>query len=285
MITRELIDFLITSGCGAAVSAGREIMDIYNSSEEFDVNINTNNTVVTKADKIAHESIKKSLSPTRIPIMSEEGRNILFEERYSWDLYWLVDPLDGTREFVNKNDEFVISIALMQDNRPLFGVIYIPTENSLYFSDPDRGAFKVDQCALGEQPSSIQQLFKCSHKLQARTAEVDDSSKPTKVVVTRSHMNEQTDKILEQIKIKCPNAEVIHCGSSKKFCMLAEGTADIYFRTTPLYDWDIAAGEAISTAVGINTCSFERSSLLYNKEDLIIGPFITSIKDFNFDHI
>ena len=281
MITRELIDFLITNGCGAAIDAGKAIMNIYNSTEQFDINVNANNTVVTEADKVAHEAIKKSLATTRIPIMSEEGRHILFEERYSWELYWLVDPLDGTKEFINKNDEFAVSIALMQDSKPLFGVIYLPTEDKLYFSDPDRGAFKVENCLLHEKPESIQQLFKISKKLpfiSTEEAKEGDKNKLTKIVVTRSHMNDHTQQIIDSLKKQYPNSEVLHCGSSKKFCMLAEGSADIYFRTSSLSDWDIAAGEAISKAVGVNTSSFDRYALKYNKEDLIIGPFFASAK-------
>ncbi|MEG1650043.1 MAG: inositol monophosphatase family protein, partial [Rikenellaceae bacterium] len=197
MISRELIDFLIVSGCNAAIIAGKEIMKIYHASEQFDVNINANNTVVTEADRVAHETIKKSLTSTRIPIMSEEGRNILYEERYSWDLYWLVDPLDGTREFIQKNDEFVVCIALMQNNKPLLGVIYIPAEDKLYFSDPDRGAFKIENCNTLPESHGIYDLFKVAKKLDC-IKEQDESA--VRIVVTRSHINDSTNDLINLIK-------------------------------------------------------------------------------------
>lgn len=276
MISRELIDFLIVSGCNAAISAGKEIMNIYNASEVFDVNINADNTVVTEADRVAHETIKKSLASTRIPIMSEEGRNILYEERYSWDLYWLVDPLDGTREFIQKNDEFVVCIALMQNNKPLLGIIYIPTEDTIYFSDPDRGAFKIVRCSSNcSTVKSIQDLFKSSNKLDCRNRYGDS----LKIVITRSHINESTKDLIDLIRKNHNNIEIINCGSCKKFCMIADGTADVYFRTTSLFDWDIAAGEAIANAAGATTTTLERKEIEYNKQELVIEPFITSSKN------
>lgn len=277
MISRELVDFLIVSGCNAAINAGKEILKIYNASEEFDVNINADNTIVTEADRVAHETIKKSLSPTRIPIMSEEGRNILYEERYSWDLYWLVDPLDGTREFIQKNDEFVVCIALMQNNKPLLGIIYIPTEDKLYFSDPDRGAFKVEGF-LNKAANNINDLFKTSKKLDCR----DNSEESLKVVITRSHMNNSTNDLINTIKKNHTNVEILNSGSCKKFCMIAEGIAHVYFRTTTLFDWDIAAGEAIAAAAGASTTTLERKSIEYNKRDLVIEPFICSSKNVIF---
>ncbi|MFI3322540.1 MAG: 3'(2'),5'-bisphosphate nucleotidase CysQ [Rikenellaceae bacterium] len=273
---REFIDFLIVSGANAAIKAGKEIMKLYNSSEEFDASLNSNNTIVTKADRIAHETIKNQLTTTRIPIMSEEGRNILYEERYSWDLYWLVDPLDGTREFIHRNDEFVISISLMNNKNPYFGVIYVPTEDKLYFSDPDRGAFVVEECEKKGELFTTSTLFGSALRLRGRNETRESGI--IKIAVTRSHLNSDTIQIIEHIKeqYKDKEVEVINCGSSKKFCLLAEGNVDIYFRTTPLFDWDIAAGEAIAKAVGANIITFNGTPTEYNKEQLIIDPFYVS---------
>ncbi len=280
MISRELIDFLITSGYNAALDAGKVIMDIYNTTDKFDIDVNSNNTIVTIADREANEAIKESLAKTRVPIMSEEGRNILFEERYSWELYWLVDPLDGTIEFVRRVDgEFVVSIALMHDNRPLFGVIYIPTDDTIYFSDPDRGVFKVTEASTKERANTIQGLFKVCKKIGRR--EYGAASTPTRVVITRSHMNTRTEEILESIREQYGEIELIHCGSSRKMCMLIEGQADIYFRTTPLSDWDIAAGEALVSALGMKVAHLDDKEIKYNKSELIIEPFFATIKEFN----
>ena len=181
MIERELTDFLISAAAGAAVAAGRKIMEIYNGDKIIDASINSNNTIITAADRLSHDSIKASLSATRIPVMSEEGRNILYEERFRWDLYWLVDPLDGTREFVAHNPEFVVSIALMVENRPFFGVIYIPAEERLFFSDPDRGAFVMNNPLCFDDtsaPPSITRIFSDARRL---TRQPWDPSKPLRV--------------------------------------------------------------------------------------------------------
>lgn len=283
MIGRELTDFLIVSGCNAAISAGKEIMKLYNSSEEFDVAMNSNNTIVTKADRVAHEAIKRSLSPTRTPIMSEEGRNILYEERYSWDLYWLVDPLDGTREFIKRNNEFAISIALMSNNIPLFGVIFIPSDDKLYFSDPDRGAFIVANCREINSFINTSSLFSKAKKIKAKIKEERDENESVNIVITRSHLNNETEDIINSLRNRFTNIEVKNCGSSKKLCMIAEGSADIYFRTTPLFDWDIAAGQAIAKAAGVELKTLTNHEVQYNKKELIIEPFyLSTMGELNF---
>ena len=276
MIERELTDFLISSAAGAAVTAGRKIMEIYNGDEAIDVSINSDNTVITKADKVAHESIKSSLGPTCIPVMSEEGRNIFYEERFRWDLYWLVDPLDGTREFVAHNDEFVVNIALMSENRPLFGVIYIPAEERLFFSDPDRGAFVINNPAAfeGAGPLPISRMFADARRLERRPWE---PSMPLRVTVTRSHMGPEVEQFIRRVQERYPDAEVIECGSSKKFCLIAEGKADMCVRLAGVSDWDVAAGHAIMEAVGATTQHMDGSPITYNKPELEIAPFITGV--------
>ncbi len=276
MISRELVDYLLINACNAAVVAGVDIMKIYNEHTEFDVNIKSDNTLVTEADRVSHEKIKKYLSQTRVPMLSEEGRNMLFEERYRWDLYWLVDPIDGTREFVNKNDEFVVCIALMTDNKPLFGVIYVPSEDKLYFSDPDRGAFLIEQASdkRGEA-FHINTLYSLSVHLKPH---IWDGKRPLRVVVTRSHMTQETEDFIEELRKKFGPIEEIHCGSSKKFCYIAEGKADIYVRLTSVFDWDIAAGHAIANAVDATVRHIGAGDIAYNKRTLVIEPFIAYVK-------
>lgn len=276
MINRELTDYLLINACNAAVVAGADIMKIYNAHTEFDVNIKSDNTLVTEADRVSHEKIKKYLSQTRVPMLSEEGRNMLFEERYRWDLYWLVDPIDGTREFVNKNDEFVVCIALMTDNKPLFGVIYVPAEDKLYFSDPDRGAFLVEHAAEKRGDAfQINTLYSLAIRLEPHSW---DGSRPLRVVVTRSHMTHETEEFIDDLRKKFGPVEEMHCGSSKKFCYLAEGKADVYIRLTSVFDWDIAAGHAIANAVDATVKHIGAGDIAYNKRTLVIDPFIAYVK-------
>lgn len=280
MIERELVDFLLVSGCRAAINAGKEILEIYNASDSFNVSVNADSSVVIEADRVAHETIKETLHPTRIPIMSEEGRNMIFEERYSWDLYWLVDPLDGTIEFIQKNDEFVISIALMLDKKPIIGLIYAPTEDRLYFSDPDRGAFVIEDATRIYETISTATLFSAANPLKLTSTTKDELKSSIKVVVTRSHMDEMTNNIIEQLKDQFEEVEVINCGAAKKFLLIADGKADLYFRTTSLNDWDIAAGESIVKSLGAKMKSLTKDDITYNKKELVIQPFyVTSLSD------
>ncbi len=283
MIERELTDFLISAAAGAAVTAGRKIMEIYNADKTIDASINSNNTIITEADRLSHASIKASLSATRIPVMSEEGRNILYEERFRWDLYWLVDPLDGTREFVAHNPEFVVSIALMVENKPLFGVIYIPAEERLFFSDPDRGAFVMNNplCFDGPTPPPVSRIFSDARRL---TRQPWDPSKPLRVAITRSHINRDTEYFVGRIKERYPHNEIIECGSSKKFCLIAEDKADVYVRLTGMLDWDVAAGHAITRAVGAVTHYIDGSPIVYNDASLEIPPFITRYDALQYDY-
>ncbi len=284
MIERELTDFLIAAATGAAVTAGRKIMEIYNDDGIIEASLNSNNTIITKAGRLSHESIKSSLAPTRIPVMSEEGRNILYEERFRWDLYWLVDPLDGTREFVAHNPEFVVSIALMVENKPLFGVIYIPAEERLFFSDPDRGAFVMNNpiCfADASTPPSVNRIFSDARRLVRQPWE---PSKPLRVAITRSHINRDTEHFVNLIKKRYPHNEIIECGSSKKFCLIAEDKADVYVRLTGMLDWDVAAGHAITEAVGAKTHHIDGNPIVYNDASLEIPPFITRYDAMQYDY-
>ena len=277
---RELIDYFLIKACNASIVAGEQIMKLYEDTKEFDVNIKSDNTIITEADRVSHEIIKQYLSQTRIPMLSEEGRDMLFEERYRWDLYWLVDPLDGTREFVNRNGEFVISIALMSENKPAFGVIYIPPQHKLYFSDPDRGAFCIDDTrTLGEEELSINRLFPVSRKLER---EPWKEGTPLRVAVTRSHMNDETRAFIDKLKERYENVEVTQYGSAMKFCHIADDKADMYVRFSDLFDWHIAAGEALLRAVGAGIKHIGGEEITYNKVQLIIHPFIATFDSVTY---
>lgn len=275
MIERELVDFMLTSACKASVLASQKIMEIYKSGE-FDVNMRSNNSLITAADTQSHNAIKSYLSKTRIPLLSEEGRNMLYEERYRWDLYWLVDPLDGTREFVLHNGEYVVCIALMYNAEPLFGVIAVPDQGKVYFSDPDRGSFCVDDFTTLPQEITITELFKHSRKLTPKASEDSDR---LRVIATRSHMTEETKSIIEKQRDRYKDIEITECGSALKFCRLAEGEFDAFFRMNDMYDWDIAAAEALLKGVGANIRHIEDDAkVVYNKETLVVAPHYLSLK-------
>ena len=210
---------LIDKAINAALLAGIKIMEIY-SSTDFHVQVKDDQTPVTLADQHAHDQILKTLESTQLPVLSEEGIHLSYSERKNWDLYWLVDPLDGTKEFIKRNDEFTVNIALIQKNEPIAGVIYAPVTGELYVGILGIGSFKLyhpsKDCTLETvQFSGINLPIKAKH---------DEFI----VLVSRSHMNQETNEYIENLRHKHESIRIIKKGSSLKICMIAEGTADIY---------------------------------------------------------
>lgn len=270
MIEREQIDYLLTAAYNAAIKAGAKIDEIYNGYDDFFVSLKSDSTPITIADSEAHAIIRKELNSTRIPLQSEEGRDILYEERRGWDLYWLVDPLDGTEEFIKRNGEFTVNIALMVNNSPKFGIIYLPTSHTIYFSDPDRGSF----CKTGVKPDpdskiTINQIFDAAVKLPLRK----EPNSPYVVAVSRSNESSFVREYLDQLKEKVGDIKIIEYGSSLKFCLVAEGSADYHIRTTVTKEWDIAAGHAIIKGAGATIQTFDNHEIRYNEETLENGAF------------
>lgn len=251
---------LINKAINAALLAGIQIRNVYSSSD-FDVQLKADQTPVTVADHQAHEEILKQLEETKLPILSEEGVHLRYSERKNWDLFWMVDPLDGTKEFIKRNDEFTINIALVQDCQPIAGVIYAPVTGELYAGITGIGAFK---------------LFKPAEDCTFQTMQLSGIKLPEKanpeefiVVVSRSHMNQETELYIENLKKKYDLFRIINKGSSLKMCMIAEGTAHIYPKLGKTMEWDTAAGHAILKAVGRNIFQPDlKTELTYNKEDL-----------------
>lgn len=277
MLQREQTDYLLAKAYNAAVRAGARILEIYRSGE-FNTHLKADNTPTTLADRQAHDTIKSYLGQTRIPLMSEEGRDLLFEERGGWDLYWLVDPLDGTREFIRgESHQFSVNIALMVDNEPFFGVVYVPAFDRMYFSDPERGAFvKTDVAPDAEAERTIAEVFAGARELPIATGPND----PPRVVVSRTSPSAETERFVEALRERCGGVEVVPTGSSYKFCLVAEGTADYYVRGTHSYEWDTAAAAAIAAAAGAHTTDLEaRTPLKYNKQDLA-QPFYLCVSKF-----
>jgi 3'(2'), 5'-bisphosphate nucleotidase len=253
----------------AAVEAGNVILDIYsNPNADFSVERKSDNSPLTIADKKSHIIIEERLYDTGIPILSEEGRNIEYEERKEWSQFWLIDPLDGTKEFIKRNGEFTVNIALIENNTPVMGIIYVPVSNELYFSLKDLGSYYIK--GVKNIDNELDSLLKSSVKLPIANRE-----RRFTVVASRSHMNSETEEFINRLKEKHSEIDFISRGSSLKICMVASGEADIYPRFAPTMEWDTAAGHAIAKYAGKKAFKADGSGeLLYNKESLLNPYFI-----------
>jgi 3'(2'), 5'-bisphosphate nucleotidase len=266
MINQTIREYLLPQQFNAAVRAGAAIMKIYKHSDDYHITMKSDHTPITIADRLAHNTIKESLGATRIPILSEEGREMLYDERRNWELFWLVDPLDGTVEFIKGNNEFTINIALMENNICISSVVYVPYHHKIYIAERGRGAWVMHDVVPSEDASySYEQIHENIVKLPLASAE----HTTFRVAVSRSHQTTETHEHIASLRTEHPDLEIIEQGSSYKFCLLAEGRVDYYIRTTTTSEWDTAAGELIlSEAGGITTAYPTGEPLLYNKEEL-----------------
>ncbi len=248
----------------AAVDAGRTIMDIYTDpAADFEIERKADNSPITKADKAANNLITNALSSTPFPILSEEGKDIPFEKRKKWHTLWIVDPLDGTKEFIKKNGEFTINIALIHENTPVLGVIYVPVRKELYFGVNSLGSFKVAGIDYSSQPSMDE------IQASAQRLPLSLGHQGIVVVASRSHQTEETNKFIDNLRKQGQPVTRISSGSSLKICLVAEGSADIYPRFAPTMEWDTAAGHAIAKAAGCEIYHIdEKTPLRYNKKNL-----------------
>lgn len=260
---------MIDIAISAAIEAGNEILKIYNDpSADFSVERKADNSPLTIADKASHKIIDHQLKLTGLPVLSEEGRDIPFEERKNWTQFWLVDPLDGTKEFIKQNGEFTVNIALIKDSTPLMGVIYVPVTRSLYVGDIDSGAWKLENV---KKATSFNDLKKQGQRLPMHGKKGNYT-----LVGSRSHANAETQAYIEQKMEEYNKIDIILKGSSLKICMVAEGFADEYPRFGPTMEWDTAAGHAIANAAGKKLMHTDlKSELSYNKKDLLNPFFIT----------
>lgn len=252
----------------ASLKAGEVIMQVYDTA--FDVEIKDDKSPLTEADKKANDIINSFLKPTPIPIISEENKQIDYSERKQWKTCWIVDPVDGTKEFIKRNGEFTVNIALINDGKPELGVIYVPATKTLYFADVlKQQAFKTK---LDTHDTSIEQVLLSGKQLQPK-----DVTNTIEVVGSRSHMSQETLDFVEVLKASGNDVSIVSKGSSLKFCLVAEGNADIYPRFAPTMEWDTAAGQAICNAVGVEVISEDtKQPLLYNKENLLNPWFVVS---------
>lgn len=251
--------FFLSEVLPLAVEAGQLIMSLVGDGP-MEVERKPDNSPVTQADRMANELILERLAPTRIPVISEEQAVPDWQVRRVWTCCWLVDPLDGTSDFIKGSGEFTVNIALVEHGRPQMGVIYAPVSGKLYYST---GYGKVCRtvCLPNQGKDGVIRAIGASQHLP-----VSLPGNLFRVVASRSHFNHETEAFIEDLRKKYPNLELVQVGGSLKFCLLAEGGAEFYPRLGTMMEWDTAAGHAIAEAAGCYVISIpDRSPLLYNK--------------------
>lgn len=267
MIDTQINTFLLPAMFNAAVRAGAAIMKIHGHKDDYDITLKSDKTPITMADRSAHRTIREALGHTRIPILSEEGREMRYDERRNWELYWLVDPLDGTAEFIEGYNEFTVNIALMENNCCIAAVIYVPYFEKMYIAGQGRGAFlKQGVKPDADADYSYMQIISDWRPLPLSA---EHPERNFRVALSRRHRTEETYAHIDTLRAAHPDLEIVEQGSSYKFCMLAEGTVDYYVRTTHTYEWDTAAGELIlAEAGGVTRTLPDEGALRYNEENL-----------------
>lgn len=260
---------MISIAIAAALEAGKEIMRIYDDpSQDFGIERKADNSPLTLADKAAHNCIVRHLEPTGIPILSEEGAHLPYEVRKAWHRLWIVDPLDGTKEFIKKNGEFTVNIALVEDGKPVLGVIYVPVTGVIYVGEDPPTPFRGSFCGRGHSAQ-----FNKYEKLPLKGG----GGSSFVIVASRSHLTPETEEYIEEMRRMHGEVQLISSGSSLKLCLVAEGTADVYPRFAPTMEWDTAAGDAIARAAGKVVVDAKTGQpLTYNKPDLHNPWFIVT---------
>ena len=273
---------MINTAIKAAIDAGEAILEIY--AQDFEVEFKADESPLTSADKAAHCIIVQALEATPYPVLSEESGEITYEERRGWETYWLVDPLDGTKEFIKKNGEFTVNIALIEHGVPILGVVYVPVLETLYCGMLDVGcrtwnvesgmsAWKATECG----GKSVEEIVESAVPLSTSNISLSTKQRALRVVASKSHCNEETLTFISALEKKYGKAELVSRGSSLKLCMVAEGSADIYPRIAPTMEWDTAAAHAVVMAAGgtVVVCG-STDALVYNKENLLNPSFVVS---------
>jgi 3'(2'), 5'-bisphosphate nucleotidase len=260
----------------AALLAGTKILEIYNTN--FLVETKSDDTPVTAADKAASDSIIKKLESTNIPVLSEEDEHFEYSVRKNWQHIWIVDPLDGTKEFVKRNGEFTVNIALVENQQPVIGVIYCPVFKDLYFACKELGSFKVDKhdvlAILNAGINKVDELINKAQKLPLQSLPDNYT-----VVASRSHLSKEIYAHIEKLKLQGHITETINVGSSVKMCWVAEGKAHEYPRYGTTMEWDTAAGQCIVEQAGGQLIDLETNlPMLYNREQLKNQNFIAVAK-------
>jgi len=275
----------------AAKDAGRAILDVYN--QNFDISYKKDHSPLTQADQRSHSIIVSHLSDLtgeRLPILSEEGESSSYKQRRRWEYFWIVDPLDGTKEFIKKNDEFTVNIAQIHQNRPILGVIYVPVKDVFYFAGDGLGAYRIDNSdilAIGTKRLVKNDSARVLETILARSIKLPDDKhrfekKDSQITIvgSRSHATKELEAFIETMRKKHEQVEFISAGSSLKLCLVAEGRADIYPRLGPTMEWDTAAGQVIVEQAQGSVLNYDMDEpLRYNKKNLLNPWFIARIND------
>jgi 3'(2'), 5'-bisphosphate nucleotidase len=253
--------------------AGKAILEVYHAAGDIEVSAKSDDSPVTKADHAAHHIIDLALQqlPGNYPVLSEEGGLPSFDIRQTWHRYWLVDPLDGTKEFLNKNGEFTVNIALIEDNEAILGIVYVPVSDTLYYGIHH---------PLSNQQLAFKESLQQNQRLLVRPVSF---SSALKVVGSRRHGAEALDRLLANIESRFAAIDLVSMGSSLKICAIAEGSADWYPRLALTSEWDTAAAHAVLSGAGGTILNDAMSPLRYNQKDSLLNPFFHAIGDQQFD--
>ncbi len=257
------LNALLPSVIEIAKNAGDAIMEIYNNEEDFGTTYKDDESPLTKADLLSNDVITKGLQALapEIPILSEESKKTAYDERSGWTQFWLVDPIDGTKEFIKRNGEFTVNIALIEAGKPILGVVHAPARTTTYWGAEGKGAFVQN----GDAEAKPMQVSKTHESLDAIT-----------VVASRSHAGPETVAFLERLEAATGALNKVSAGSSLKLCLVATGEAQLYPRFGPTMEWDTAAAHAVVLQAGGTVCNMEGEPLQYNKENLLNPYFMVS---------
>lgn len=259
-----------------AIDAGLEILKVYNGSSPVEVTTKADNSPLTEADCRADALITQRLQNSfpDIPILSEESTSIDYTTRQTWSRYWLVDPLDGTKEFISRNGEFTVNIALIENGDPVLGVVHVPVSGDTYSGRVVKGEGEDSGAAKTDAQGNRESIF---------SAKMNISKASIRIVASRNHRGEKLDQLIEDITLTIGQTEVVSMGSSLKMCLVAEGRADFYPRLAPTCEWDTAAAHAILVAAGGQIVGLDFQPLRYNQKDSLLNPDFIAIADMDFD--
>ncbi len=255
----------------AALKAGDEILKIYNDpNSDFGIERKADNSPLTIADRRAHSVIVETLSPSGIYALSEEGKHESYNKRSEISQMWIIDPLDGTKEFIKRNGEFTVNIALVANGVPVMGVVYLPVKRILYFAQEGIGSFRLDDITAQSALLGVDQYIAAASQLP-----LESKRERFTIVASRSHLSAETAEFIDSMRAMHGEVECVSSGSSIKIALVAEGSADIYPRFAPTMEWDTAAGDAVARCAGAEVVRcVDEKSLEYNKEDLLNPWFI-----------
>lgn len=266
-LTNEALKNMLAEIIDISKVAGDAIMQIYDSGD-FSIETKEDDSPLTRADLAAHNIIVNSLQDkfSDIPCLSEESKGITFEERRQWNKLFIIDPLDGTKEFIARNGDFTVNIALVINGKSVLGVIYAPVLKTFYYAAQGLGAFKQE---LGKEPIAI----------NVRSLNEDNGNKHLTIVASRRHGLEQVEKLCQNFK----SFDLTSRGSSLKMCLIAEGMADLYPRLALTSEWDTAAAQAIVEQAGGQLVQLDFSEMKYNQKESLLNPFFLVLGDPEFD--